>query len=140
MWHFGSKYQKIGTLVKVNCKQLKAILVSWIRNFGPTSIVSKLIEFSLFDNFFLDLAKFQDFNVFLLFNFLDLDNFSNFLIYSTLFIPTPNPSTLPSLLFLPKTDLLLLFLLEADLLGFGLSGNPVNFNIEMSGTAILLKS
>ena len=57
MWHFRSKYQRIKALIKISCKQLKAILVSRVKNFGPTSVASKLVEFPLFDNFFSDLAK-----------------------------------------------------------------------------------
>ena len=66
---------KIRTSVKANCKRLKVVLASGVRNFGLSSVASKLIEFPLFDNFFPDLAKFQDLDVFLPFNFPDLDNF-----------------------------------------------------------------
>ena len=112
--------------------------MSGVRNFGPSSVASKLVEFPLFDNFFPDLAEFQDLDVFSLFDFPD------FLACSTPFPPTPNPSTSPSPSFLPEAGLLLSFLLEADLLplvllGAGSSGDPVVFSIEVSGAAILLK-
>ena len=61
--------------MKASHKQLKAVLVLGVRNFGPTSIASKLVEFPFFDNFFPNLAKFQDLDVFSLFDFFDLDNF-----------------------------------------------------------------
>ena len=130
--------------MKASRKRLKAVLASGVRNFDPTFVVSKLVEFSLFDNFFLDLAKFQDLNVFSLFDFPDLDNFPDFLAYSIPFPPTPNLliSLLPS--FFSKANLLLSFLLMANLLpsfllGAGLSGNPIVFSIEVYGAAILLK-
>ena len=124
--------------MKANRKQLKAVLASGVRNFGPSSVASKLVEFPLFDNFFPDLAKFRDLDVFSLFDFPD------FLAYFTPFLPTLNPSTSPSPSFLPKAGWLLSFLLEADLLplfllGAGLSGDPVVFSIEVSEAAILLK-
>ena len=144
MWYFESKCRKIGASVKANHKRLKAVLTLRVRNFGPYYVASKLVEFPLFDDFIPDLAKFWDLDVFLLFDFLDLNNFLDFLVCSTPFSPTPNPLTSPSPLFLPKVGLLLLFLLEADLLlsfllEAGLSSDPVVFNIEVSGAAILLK-
>ena len=144
MWYSKSKYQRIGASVKASRKQLKIVLALEVRNFGPASIVLKLVEFLLFDNFFHDLAKFQDLNIFLLFNFPDLDNFSDFLAYFILFLPTSNSLTLLLPSFFPEAGLLLLFLLEADLLPLflleaGLSGNPVVLNIKMSEVAILLK-
>ena len=75
MWHSGLKYQRIRALVKVSRKQLKAVLVLEIKNFSLTFVTPKLSKFLLLDNFFPDLAKFQDLDVFLLFDFLDLDNF-----------------------------------------------------------------
>ena len=102
-----------------------------VRKLGPASVAPKLGEFPLFDEFFLDLADFQDLNVFWPFDFPD------FLACST---PSPpNPSTLPS--FLPEAGLLSSFLLEADLLPSFLlgAGSLVVFNIEVSGAAILLK-
>ena len=150
MWHFGSKCQRIGASVKANHKQLKAVLASGVKNFGPSSVALELIEFLLFDNFFPDLAEFQDLDVFSLFNFSDLDNFQdldvfpNFLVCSTPFPPTPNPSISPSPSFFPKAGLLSSFLLEANLLpsfllGAGSSSDPVVFSIEVNGAAILLK-
>ena len=102
--------------MKANCKWLKAVLTSGVRNFDLSSVVSKFVEFPLFDNFFLDLAKFQDLDIFSLFDFPDLNNFLDFLAYSTPFSPISNLSTLSLLLFFLDAGLLLLFLLEANLL------------------------
>ena len=124
--------------------QLKVILASEVRNFDLASVASKLVEFPLFDDFFLDLAKFQDLDVFSLFDFPNLNNFPDFLVCSIPFLLIPNSSTSPLPLFFPETGLLLLFLLKADLLLLfllkaSLSSNPVVFSIEVSGAAILLK-
>ena len=136
MWHFGLKCQRIRASVKASHKQLKAVLASGVKNFGPASVMLELVEFPLFDNFFADLAKFRDLDVFSLFNFPDLDNFLDFLACFILFLPTPNPLTslLPSFFleadllssFLLKANLLLLFLLRA-----GLLGNLIVFSIEV---------
>ena len=117
--------------MKVNRKRLKAVLASGVRNFGLFSIASKLVKFPLFDNFFPDLAKFQDLDVFSLFDFLD------FLACWTPFPPIPNLLTSPLPLFLPEAGMLSSFLLEADLLpsfllGAGSSGDLVVFSIEVS--------
>ena len=130
--------------MKASYKQLKIILVSEFRNFGPSFIASKLVEFLLFDNFFPNLAKFWDLNIFLLFDFLYLNNFSDFLACSILFSPTLNLSTSLLLSFLLETGLLSWFLLETDLLLLflleaGLLGDPVVFSIEVNRAAILLK-
>ena len=129
--------------------------MSGVRNFGPSFIALELVEFTLFDNFFPDLAEFQDLDVFLFFDFPDLNNFQDldifslfdfpdFLACSTLFPLTPYLSTSPLPSFFPEVGLLLLFLLKADLLplfllGVGLLGDSVVFSIEVSGVAILLK-
>ena len=150
MWHSGSKCQRIGASVKTSRKRLKVVLASGVKNFGLTFIVPKLVEFPLLDNFFPNLAKFWNLDVFSLFDFPDLDNFQDldvfpdFLVCFILFPPIPNSSTSLSPLFSPEAGLLLLFLLEADLLPSflleaGLSGDPVVFSIEVSGAAILLK-
>ena len=136
--------------MKANYKRLKTVLASGVRNFGLSSVALKLIEFPLFDNFFPDLAKFWDLDVFSLFdfpdlnNFRDLDVFPDFLACSTPFPPILTLSTLPLPLFFLEIGLLLLFLLEADLLlsfllGAGLLGNLAVFSIEMSRATILLK-
>ena len=114
MWHSKLKCQKIGALVKASHKRLKVVLASGVKNFGPASVASKLVEFPLFDNFFPDLVKFQDLNI-----------FSNFLVCSTL-PPTPNPLILP----LPTPSYS-----EVDLFY-----SIVIFSIKVSGAAILLKS
>ena len=138
MWYSGSKCRRIEVLVKASCKWLKAILASGVRNFGLTSIASKLVEFLLFDNFFLELVEFQDLDLFSLFDFPD------FLACSIPFPPIPNPLTLLLPLIFPEVGLLSLFILEADLLlsfplETGLSGNQVVFNFEVSRAAILLE-
>ena len=108
MWHSGSKCQRIKTLVKANCKRLEVTLILRVKKLGLLFLTSKLDEFPLFDKFFYDLANFWDLDHFLPFKFLD------FLIYSIQL--SPNPSTLPLLLFLSEAGLLPLFLLEAGLL------------------------
>ena len=111
--------------MKANRKRLKTVLALAVRNIGLISIASKLIEFPLFNDFFPDLAKFQDLDVFMLFNFPDLDNFLNFLVYSTL-PPTPNSLTSPLLIFSHS--------------GINLFSSTVVFSIEVNEVAILLKS
>ena len=108
-------------------------------------MASKLVEFPLFDIFFPDLAKYQDLNIFLLFNFLDLEDFPDFLVYFILFPSIPYSSTSLLPLFFLEAGLLLLFLLKADLLLLflpktGLLSNLVVFSIILIGAAILLKS
>ena len=140
MWHSGSKCQRIGALIKANRKRLKADLALGVRKLDPIFLASKLGEFPLFGDFFdfspldfPDLDNFQDLADFWPFNFL------NFLACSTSSPPNSSTSLLPS--FLPKTGLLSLFLLKANLLPSFLlgAGLLVVFNIEVSGTAILLK-
>ena len=58
MWNSKSKCQRIGALVKTSHKQLKAVLMLKIRNFGSASIIPKLVDFLFFDKFFPDLAEF----------------------------------------------------------------------------------
>ena len=65
MWYSGLKYQKIGALVKISHKWLKAVLASEVKKLGPTSVIFKLGKFPIFDYFF----------DFLPFDFLDLDDF-----------------------------------------------------------------
>ena len=130
--------------MKASRKRLKVVLVSKIKNFGLAFIASKLVGFSLFDNFFLDLAKFQDLDIFSLFDFLDLNHFLDFLVCSISFLLISNLLTLLLLLFFSKTGLLLLFLEKADLLllfllGASLSNNLVIFSIKVNRAAILLK-
>ena len=67
-----SKNQNFG---KASCKRLKAVLALEVRNFGLASVAPKLVEFLLFDDFFSNLAKFQDLDVFSLFDFSDLNDF-----------------------------------------------------------------
>ena len=107
-----------------------------VKNFGLASIALKLVEFPLFDNFFLDLAKFQDLDIFLPFDFPNLDNFLDFLACSIPFSLTPNLLTSLLLLFLSEAGLLLSFLLKADqlplfLLRAGLSDDLIVFTIEV---------
>ena len=59
MWYSGSKYQRIGALVKANHKQLKVDLALGVKKLGPLFLASTLGEFLLFAGF-LDLANFQD--------------------------------------------------------------------------------
>ena len=125
MWYSKSKCQRIGVSMKVSHKQLKVILMLEVRNFGLSSVVSKLVEFPLFDDFIPDLAKFQDLNIFSLFHFPNLNNFPNFLACFTLFLLTPN--------------LLILLLPTFGRLKIDFSNCTVVFTIKMSRAAILLK-
>ena len=52
MWDFRSKYRKIGALVKINHKLLKADLALGVKKLGPQSLAPKLGKFPLFDGFF----------------------------------------------------------------------------------------
>ena len=146
MWQSGSKCQRIGALVKVNCKQLKADLAIGVKKLGPLSLALKLGKFPLFGGFF-DFPNLE--------NFWDLANFFDFLDFLTCSTPSsPNLSTSPLPLFFSEAGLLPLFLLETDLLPLffleagllhlfllktGSLGDPVIFNIEVSGATILLK-
>ena len=123
MWHSGSKCQKIGALVKVNYKRLKAALALGVRKLGPAFLVSKLGELSLFDGF-LDLANYLTFEFSDLDNFRPFDNFPNFLTSSS---PSPLiPDLTTSPLAFPTS-------------GSDMSSDLVVFSIEMSEAAILLK-
>ena len=113
MWHSGSKYQRIRALMKASRKQLKTVQTSGVRNFCPASIASKLVKFPLFNNFFLDLAKFRDLNV-----------FSDFLACST---PPTTPNSLTSPSSTPSYSKINLF------------GDTVVFSIKVSRAIILLK-
>ena len=138
MWYFGSKCQRIGASVKASHKRLKAVLASGVRNFGLFFVALKLVEFLLFDNFFLDLAKFQDLDIFSLFDFPDLDNFSlfdfldldNFLVFNNFlhFSIDSSPFSMPSTSLAVST-----------LLATSTSNDTVVFSIDVSGAAILLK-
>ena len=82
--------------------------------------------------------------ILLLFDSPNLDNFSNFLIYSILFLLILNLSILLLPLFFLETDLLLLFLLKVDLLPLflpraDLLNDLIIFSIKISRAVILLK-
>ena len=112
--------------MKVNYKQLKAALALEIRKLGPTSLVSKLGEFPLFDSF-LDLANFLPFEFPNLDNFRLFDNFpifNNFLSFSIDLLP---PSILPT------------SLAANTLSATSTYDNTVVFSIDVSSVAILLK-
>ena len=118
--------------------------MSGVKYFDIASKIPKLVEFPLFNNFFPNLAKFWDLNIFLLFNFLDLNKFPDFL---ACFIPFPLTSNLLIsllLLFFLEAGLLSLFLLKADLLPSflwkaGLSNDLIVLSIEVNRAAISLK-
>ena len=144
MWHSRSKSQKIRASIKASRKWLKVILALGVRNFDRSSVALKLVEFPLFDNFFLNLAKFWDLDIFLLSDFPNLDYFLDFLICSTSFSLTLNLLTSLLSSFFLEAGLLLLFLLKANLLLLlllkaSLSDDPVVFSIKISKAAILLK-
>ena len=115
-------------MIKASHKWLKVVLKLGVRNLGLASITSKLDEFLLFDNFFLNLAKFWDLDVFLIFDILD------FLACFILLLLISNLLTSLLLSFLPKTSQLLLFLSRTSL-----SDNLVIFNIKVNRAIILLK-
>ena len=102
-------------MIKTNLKRLKATLVSEIKKLGLLSLILKLGEFLLFDNFIPDLAYFQDLDNFLPFEFPDLNNFFDFLGFLIGSSSLPNPTTTP----LPS------FFIEA-----GMLGDLVVFNIK----------
>ena len=125
MWHFESKCQKIGALVKANRRRLNASLASRVRNFGLSFVALKLVEFPLYDNFFPNLAIFRDLDIFSLFDFPNFDNFPNLLACSIPFQPTSNLSTSSSSIH--------------SYSGVNFSDGIDVFSIEMSGAIILLK-
>ena len=75
MWHFRSKCQRIRAFIKTSHKQLKIVLALEVRNFGLAFIMPKLGKFPFFHNFFPNLAKAKDLDVFSLFNIPNLDVF-----------------------------------------------------------------
>ena len=113
-------------------KRLKANLALGVRKLGPDSVMPKLGEFPLFDEFFPDLADFRDLDVFWPFDFPD---------FLACFTSPPNLLTSPLPSFLPDAGLLSSFQLEADLLPSFLlgAGSLVVLNIEVSEAIILLK-
>ena len=113
--------------MKASRKRLKPVLVSGVVNFDLSSIVSKLVEFPLFDDFFSDLAKFQNLDVFSLFDFPDLDNFPVFNNFSHFSIDSLSFSTLST------------SLVTSTSLATSTCDDTVVFYIDISGTAILLK-
>ena len=106
---------------------LKIIPASMVRNFGPSSVALKLVEFPFFDDFFLDLAKFQDLDVFSLFDFLDLDNFRVFDNFPHFSIDSSLPLTLLTLLTASTS------------LAISTCDDTVVFSIDVNGADILLK-
>ena len=71
MWHFRLKCQRIIALVNISHKKLKIALALEVKKFGSFFLVLKLGKFSIFDNFFSDLANFWDLNNLSLFDFPD---------------------------------------------------------------------
>ena len=115
MLYSESKYQRIRALVKANHKWLKVALALRVKKLDLFSLVLKLGDFPVFDNFFPDLANFWDLNNFLIFNFID---FSIDLQPSSI-IPTS---------------------LVANILSdTSIYDNMVVFNIDISDVSILLK-
>ena len=124
---FRMKCRRIGASVKASCKRLKAVLASGFKNFGPSSVASKLVEFPLFDDFFPDLAEFRDLDVFSLFDFRDLDNFPVFDNFPHFSIDLSPPST-------PSTSLAV-----STSSATSTCNDTVVFSFDVSGAAILLK-
>ena len=133
IWHFKSKYWRIGALIKANYKQLKTILILGIRKLSLFFLALKLGEFSLFDNFFLDLANFWDLDNFSLFKFPNLDNFRFSENFPILNIFLHFPINLSSFLMLS-------ILLAANiLLAKSIYNDTIVFSIDVNSMAILLK-
>ena len=119
--------------MKASRKRLKVVLALGVRNFVPSSITLKLVELSFFDNFFPDLAKFRDLDVFSLFDFPDLDNFrdlDNFLVFDNFphFSIDSSPPSTPSTSSAASTSS-----------ATSTCDDMVVFSIDVSGAAILLK-
>ena len=116
--------------MKINCKQLKAVLALGVRNLGLLFLVLKLGKFSFFDNFFLDLANYQDlenFSPFKLDNFWPFDIFpifNNFSYFSINLLPPLIPPNL---------------LVANTLLATSTYNNTVMFSIDINNVVILLK-
>ena len=127
--HSKFKCQRIRALVKANYKQLKAVLVLRVRNFGLTSIALKLVRFLLFDNFFPDLADFRNLDNFLSFKFPDLNKFWFFNFHDFLII----------FLLLLIPNLLTLLFLTSSRLEVNFFNNIIIFSIKINRPAILLK-
>ena len=131
MWYSGSKYEKIGALVKASYKQLKAALASGVKKLGPASITLKLGKFPLFDSFF-------DFSPFDLVDFWDLADFwlSDLLVFgSTHFNLSFDPLPLPT----SPTSLAESIFTPSILLASSIRDSIVVFSIDVSDAAILLK-
>ena len=99
-------------MIKANYKWLKVVLALGVKKLGPAFLVLILDKLPLFDNFF---------------------DFPSLLTSFTLLLLTQNLIASPLLLFFLKTDLLLLFFLEA-----GLLSDPIVLNIKLSGIVILI--
>ena len=114
-------------MVNINHKWLKAVLILRVKKLGSFFLVSNLDKFLLFDNFFPDLADFQNLNNFLTFKFPNLDYF---LVFNNF------------LYFLVN---LLLSLISPILLAANISStistydDKIVFSINISSTALLLK-
>ena len=120
-------------MIKTNHKRLKAVLVLEIRKLGSFFLALKLGEFLLFDDFFLDLANFQDFNNFSPFKFLDLNNFwffDNFSVFNNF---------LYFLIILSPLFKSLILLAANILLVSSTYNNIVIFSLDVNNTTILLK-
>ena len=116
--------------MNISLKQLKFFLAPDIKKLGLTSLASKLGKFSLFNNFFLDLANFWDLDNFLPFEFSDLNNFrifDNIFDFLAYFIPL----LLTPTLFSPSVTA---YFLEIDLFD-----DIVIFSMKVNRVAILLK-
>ena len=121
--------------MKDNQKRLKADLALGVRKFGLLSLMSKLDEFPIFDNFF----NFSPLNFLDLDNFWDLDVFwpSDLPVFGfTRFDPSLNPS-----LLLPTSPILSVAstLAPSTLFAANTYDDIVVFSIDVSGMAILLK-
>ena len=108
--------------MKASHKRLKVILALGVRKLDPFSLILKLDEFPLFDDFFPDLADFWELD-----NFWSFNNFSIF-------------SSMNFSIDLPPSSIIPILLVANTLFVANTRDDTIVFNINVSGVAILLKS
>ena len=113
--------------MKISRKQLKAALASGVSKLGPASVALNLCKFLLFD-YFLDLAKFWDLDIFVL---------SDFLVFGSIcFDPSLDASPFPT-----SPNLLAASTLAPSIsLAASTCDDMIVLSIDVSGAAILLQS
>ena len=136
MWHSGLKCQRIGALVKINRKRLKADLALGVRKLGPDPVALKLGKIPLLGGFFdfspLDCPDLDNFRDLADFWLSDLPVFCSTRFDPSLDSSPPPPLTLP-------TSSAASTLAPSTLLAVSTCDDMVVFSIDVSGAAILLK-